>query len=369
MDYPHPQAMINDAGEIDLSSAYDNKIGEWDKVAITWGYQDIPSGINEQTYLNGILNNAQTKGLEFLTDQDARPAGSLHPRTHLWDNGKDIVDELKNVMVIRQKALAKFGENSIRPGTPMAMLEDVLVPVYLYHRYQVEAVCKIVGGLNYTYTLRGDKRVPTDPVKKEDQLRALNKVLECIDPSFLILPPRIASLIPPRPAGYATSRELFRKRTGLAFDQLAPAESAADLPLSFLFNSERLNRLAINTGGTALSLEEMISQVIASTWKSTRRTGMESLIQQQTEQVMLTYLLGASVNENNSFVTRAVCKRVLDDLKRFIDLKLRSAVNDSYKGHLLLALDRMKEPEKAKPTQHKEIPPGSPIGCDEELEN
>ena len=369
MDYPHPQAMINDAGEIDLSSAYDNKIGEWDKVAITWGYQDIPSGINEQTYLNGILNNAQTKGLEFLTDQDARPAGSLHPRTHLWDNGKDIVDELKNVMVIRQKALAKFGENSIRPGTPMAMLEDVLVPVYLYHRYQVEAVCKIVGGLNYTYTLRGDKRVPTDPVKKEDQLRALNKVLECIDPSFLILPPRIASLIPPRPAGYATSRELFRKRTGLAFDQLAPAESAADLPLSFLFNSERLNRLAINTGGTALTLEEMISQVIASTWKSTRRTGMESLIQQQTEQVMLTYLLGASVNENNSFVTRAVCKRVLDDLKRFIDLKLRSAVNDSYKGHLLLALDRMKEPEKAKPTQHKEIPPGSPIGCDEELEN
>ena len=121
-------------------------------------------------------------------------------------------------MAIRQKALAKFGENSIRPGTPMAMLEDVLVPVYLYHRYQVEAVCKIIGGMDYTYSLRGDKRVPTAPVKKEDQLNALNKVLECLDPSFLVLPPRIADLIPPRPAGYAPSRELFSKRTGLAFD-------------------------------------------------------------------------------------------------------------------------------------------------------
>lgn len=369
MDYPHPQVFINRNGEIDLSSAYDKKIGEWDKVAITWGYQDIPAGLNESSYLNNILDRAQENGLEFLTDQDARPAGSLHPRTHLWDNGKDIVDELTNVMLVRQKALERFGENSIRPGTPMAMLEDVLVPIYLYHRYQVEAAAKIVGGLNYTYTLRGDRRVPTEPIKKQDQLRALDKVLACIDPSFLLLPPRIAALIPPRPAGYASSRELFRKRTGLAFDQLAPAETAADLPLSFLFNSERLNRLAINQGTNSLGLEEMISKVLANTWFSPRKTGMESLIQQQTEQVLLTYLLNASINENNSFATRSVVKRQLDELKRSIDNKLKTASNDSYKGHLLLALERMKEPEKAKPTQHKEMPPGSPIGCDGEEGN
>ena len=364
MDYPHPQARINNAGEIDLSGAYDDKIGAWDKISITWGYQDLPSGVNEQTYLNGLLNDAQSRGLEFLTDQDARPPGSLHPRTHLWDNGKDIVDELNNVMAIRQKALTKFGENSIRPGTPMAMLEDVLVPVYLYHRYQVEAAVKIVGGLNYTYTLRGDKRVPTEPVNKEDQVRALNKVLECIDPTFLMIPPRIVALIPPRPAGYNSSRELFRKRTGLSFDPLSPAETAADLPMSFLFNSERLNRLAMNIGLTTLSLDEMISQIMLSTWKAPRRNGMELLIQQQTEQVILTYLLSASVNENNSFVTRAIIKRELEELKNYIDLRLKLANSDSYKGHLLLALDRMKEPEKAKPTLHKEIPPGSPIGCD-----
>lgn len=125
----------------------------------------------------------------------------------------------------------------------------------------------------------------------------------------------------------------------------------------------------MNIGLTTLSLDEMISQVMLSTWKASRRNGMELLIQQQTEQVFLTYLLSASVNENNSFVTRAIIKRVLDELKNYIDLKLKSAISDSYKGHLLLALDRMKEPEKAKPAQHKEIPPGSPIGCDQELED
>jgi hypothetical protein len=125
----------------------------------------------------------------------------------------------------------------------------------------------------------------------------------------------------------------------------------------------------MNLGEANLGLEEMISQVIKATWKAPRRNNMESLIQQRTEQVTLTYLLSASVNENNSFITRAVCKQVLDELKKYIDLTLRAASNDSYKGHLLLALDRMKEPEKAKPTLHKEIPPGSPIGCDEELED
>jgi len=135
-----------------------------------------------------ILNDAQRNGLEFLTDQDARPAGALHPRTHLWDNGKDAVEELKNVMKVRTKALSQFGANNIREGMPMAMLEDVLVPVYFYHRYQLEAVTKIVGGMSYIYTLRGDGRTATEAVTRQDQERALNAVIDCIDPKQLMIP-------------------------------------------------------------------------------------------------------------------------------------------------------------------------------------
>lgn len=365
MDYPHPTVRLNAAGEIDLSNAYDNKIGEWDKVSIAFGYQDFPEAINETSALNKILTTAAAKGLQFISDQDARRPGGHHPLAHLWDNGTDAVTELKEVMKVRAKALSQFGEKNIRPGMPMAMLEDVLVPVYFYHRYQVEAVTKLAGGMYYTYALRGDGQTVTRALSKEEQRKALNAVIDCLDPTFLQLPDRIVQLIPPRPAGYDFSRELFRKRTGLAFDALSPAETAADLPLSFLFNSERLSRMAqYEVTSNGLGVTEMINTLIAKTWKAPRLSGIEKLIQLQTEQVLLTYLLSASVNDNNSFAVKSNLKKALADLKTFIDTQSKTATDETYKGHLLLALERMKEPEKAKPTIHKEIPPGAPIGCD-----
>ena len=213
--------------------------------------------------------------------------------------------------------------------------------------------------------MRGDGQTITKALSKEEQRKALNAVIDCLEPSFLQLPEKIAAIIPPRPAGYSFSRELFRKRTGLSFDVLAPAETAADLPLSFLFNSERLSRMVqyeINSSG--LGLNEMIQLLISKTWKAPRLTGISKLIQLQTEQVLLTYLLSSSVNDNNSFAVKSVLKKSLEDLKGFIESQNKSTMDDTYKGHLLLALDRIKEPKEAKPTIHREIPPGAPIGCD-----
>jgi Met-zincin/Domain of unknown function (DUF5117) len=365
MDYPHPQAMLNANGEIDLSKAYDDKIGAWDKVAINWGYQDFPAGTNEKNELNKILTDAEKTGLQFISDRDARAAGGLHPQAHLWDNGANAVDELKAMMKIRNKALQQFGEKNITPGTPMAMLEDVLVPVYLYHRYQVEAVTKIIGGMYYTYALRGDGQVITKPVSKEEQLKALNAVLDCLSPEFLEMPESIVKLIPPRPSGYNFTRELFKKRTGLAFDALAPAETAADLPLSFLLNSERMNRMVqYQAANGGLGLNEMLQTLISKTWKAVRKTGMEKLIQQQTEQVLLTYLLAASIDDNLSFPAKSIAQQAVNDLKKYIEAQQKIVKDESQIANFILALERMKAPEKAKPTIHKEIPPGAPIGCD-----
>ena len=366
MDYPHPQVRLATSGEIDLKDAYDNKIGEWDKVAIMYGYQDYPPGTNETAALNKILSDASGRGLQFISDQDARRPGGLHPQAHLWDNGADAVTELQQVVKVRAKALSQFGEKNIRPGMPMAMLEDVLVPVFFYHRYQVEAVTKLVGGMYYTYALRNDGQTVTKILSVEEQRRALNAVLECIDPSFLALPARIVQMIPPRPAGYSFGRELFRKRTGLSFDALSPAETAADLPLSFLFNTERLNRMyQQEILNNSLGPAEMIHTLIGKTWKAPRQTGMAKFIQLQTEQILLTYLLAASINDNNSFGVKSVLGESLEDLETFIKAQQKTSSDKVYKGHLLLALQRMKEPEKSRPTLHREIPPGAPIGCEE----
>ena len=367
MDYPPPMVTLNSNNDIDLSNAYTNQIGDWDKVSIQYGYRQFDKGINEAAALNKILTDASKLGLSFISDRDARDPGGLHPNAHLWDNGNDPVASLKNVMKVRAKALSQFGENNIRKGVPMSMLEDVLVPVYLFHRYQVEAVTKVVGGMYYTYALRGDGQQVTKAVSKQEQLNALTAILDCIDPKVLALPESIIKLIPPRPAGYEYTKELFKKRTGLAFDPLAAAEAATDLPLSFLFNTSRLNRMVqYQVESNGLGIDEMMKIIIANTFKTPRLPGLHGLIQQQNEQLLLTYLLSVSINVEASFATQSQILNVIDAIKIFAAAQLQTSLNDTNKGHLRLLLERIKSPEKAVPSMHEVAPPGSPIGCDME---
>lgn len=363
MDYPHPMVKLDAKGEVNLGDAYDHAIGEWDKLAITWGYADFPPGTNQANALEGILEQGRKKGLLFISDRDARAPGGAHPKAHLWDNGSDAVSELKNVLAVRSKALEKMGESSLRRGTPMAMLEDVLVPVYLYHRYQLEAAVKLVGGMDYSYALRGDGQVVTSPLPVSQQSKALDAVLECLKPATLKIPQVLAARIPPRPAGYDFTRELFRKRTGLVFDPLAAAETAADLPLSFLFHPERTSRLAQQEAAGLFGLTEMVRRIVDVSWKSPRLEGTDGLIQQQTEQLVLTYLMAGSMDEQASFAARSVLVHQLGLLKAYITVKQKTA-DPASAGNLALALERMKAPEKARPTQHAQAPPGAPIGCD-----
>ncbi len=364
MDYPPPVVTLNSNNEIDLSNAYTNQIGDWDKVSIQYGYSQFPQGANEADALNKILTDAAKNGLTFISDRDARDPGGLHPNAHLWDVGKDPVTGLKDIMKVRAKALSQFGENNIRKGTPMAMLEDVLVPIYLFHRYQVEAVTKEVGGMYYTYAIRGDGQTVTQSLTKEEQINALNVVVDCMDPKFLALPESIVKLIPPRPSGYDYTRELFNRRTGLAFDPLAAAETAADMPLSFLFNTSRLNRMVqYQAENNGLGVDEMLNILMAKTWKAQRLKGLQGLILQQNGQLLLTYLLSVSINDDASFAVKAQMLKAIDELKTLATTQLKTTTDNTYKGYLLLTLDRIKFPEKAKPTLHEAPPPGSPIGC------
>ncbi|MBL8222169.1 MAG: zinc-dependent metalloprotease, partial [Bryobacterales bacterium] len=196
MDYPHPLAELDDKGNPTLHNAYTQEIGDWDKVAIAYGYADYGSEAAAAPHLAKLISDAYQRGVYFLSDEDARPAGSAHPQTHLWDNGKDASDELKRVMQVREKALARFGENNIREGRPYSTLEAPLVTTYLMHRYQAEAVAKVVGGLYYTYALRGDGQLITAFAAPAEQRKALNALLGTLHPSVLTLPESILRLLP-----------------------------------------------------------------------------------------------------------------------------------------------------------------------------
>src|SRR6185436_13922166 len=151
--------------------------------------------------------------------------------------------ELDRLMEIRRVALSKFGENTIKTGMPMAQLEEVLVPLYLYHRYATEAAASVLGGQDYIYALRGDGRTPTRWAPAAEQRAALTSLMGTISPKALALPTSLFSLIPPRPPSYGMTRELFPRNTGGAFDVITPAASAAAMTIQFILDDARAARL------------------------------------------------------------------------------------------------------------------------------
>jgi hypothetical protein len=364
MDYPHPKIMLDKNGNIDLSDAYDLKIGVWDKVSINWGYRQFSPNTNEKAALHEILTKASGEGLQFISDRDARDPAGMHPYAHLWDNGNNATEELEHIMTVRQKALQQFGRKAIQNNLPLAMLEDALVPVYFLHRYQVEAAVKLIGGLNYTYALRGDGQVPVAAIEKTVQIHALKSILHTIEPAQLKLPDTLLYLIPPRPAGYAMTSELFSKRTGLSFDALSPAEAAADFVFSLLLHPERLNRITQQQFTMqGLTLEDMLQQIRKATYEQPRLTGMQGLIQQQNEQLLLTYFMSLSIDKKTNYPVKAIIQNQLKELKKILKTKEKDASNPFWQGHYELALERMDKPELADIKQYPEPPPGAPIGC------
>jgi hypothetical protein len=239
MDYPHPLVTLKPDGTLDYSQVYAAGIGEWDKVAIAYGYQDFPGGTNEAKALSEVLEEAWKKDLRYMTNQDT----SVNPRVDQWSNGTDPAAELTRMLGVRRASFERFGEQAIKRGQPLALIEEVLVPLYLHHRYQVEAAASAVGGQHYIYAMRGDGRQAVKPVPAAEQHAALDALMAAMKPSELALPTAVLRNLPPRPPGYAPHREMFPRNTGLAFDAITPAVVAADLVVGNLLDPARAARL------------------------------------------------------------------------------------------------------------------------------
>ena len=375
MDYPAPRAKLGADGVPEVSEAYARGIGEWDKVAIAYGYQDFAPGTDEAAALDRTLSDAFARGLMYLTDQDARPASSSSSVAHLWDNGTNVIDELSNVMKVRAAALKRFGENNIRDGAPMATIEDVLVPIYMYHRYQVEASAKVVGGEDYTFSLKGKGDRNPQIVAPDEQRRALAAVLDTLKPEALALPESLLRLLPPRPPGYQRGRENFRIRTQPVFDALAPAEAVADHVSGFLFNQERAARLVQFHARDSRNpgLAEVIDRILASTWKAPAATGYPGEIQHSVDTIILIDLMSLASGERAPNQVRAVASLKLDQLKNWLMTQSRlGPVDENHRAFLFYSLEQIKrfqeDPKKMNLTAPQAPPDGQPIGMQSLME-
>lgn len=360
MDYPAPLVRLVD-GELDLSEAYDTGIGEYDRLAIRWLYSDFPEGTDERAALDTIVREGLAEGLRFISDRDARPTGSAHPLAHLWDNGADPVASLRDEMEIRRVGLASFGPHLLREGEAVSTLEEIFVPLFLHHRFQLQAAVRSVGGVDYNYAVKDDGQPVVEIVSPERQRAALETVLATLTPEFLAVPEPVLHMIPP-PATFAIGQETFAGGTGGPFDPIGVASSAADYAVGLLLDSERAARLVeyharddANPG-----LDEVLDALVAATWRAEPPASeYRSRIAEAVRSVVLDHLIAGA--EGSSAVARPVFAAQVDALAGWLEARPSPSPHQTLAAATIrrwqtrpYSGDELGEPA--------DLPPGDPIG-------
>jgi hypothetical protein len=313
------------------------------------------------------LSEANEKGLSFISDRDARATGGAHPYAHLWDNGKDAAVQLNHLLNVRQKALSKFGENVIQYDRPLAQIQEALVPIYFLHRYQAEATVKLIGGLDYSYKVRGDDLQKMNIVPAQWQIEAAKSLSNAIKAENLALSEQLLNTLYPRPLGYYDNRELLNGKTGVTFDAIGVAEQASAMVFELLMNSQRLNRLVEyhvrdNKSPGVQETMDIFEDVL---FNQTVKNSYHEAIQLTTQSVFVNQLMKTVQNANLSALARAELMRVLKDISSTLS---KSNYRDSElkKSHKQMMVTQIKlfmeEPKEYDVAPIPSLPPGSPIG-------
>lgn len=364
MDYPHPFIQIKN-NKLDFSEAYDVGIGEWDKQAIRYGYTVYAS--DEATQLKKLLDESPYR---YITDRDSRPMWGAHPYAHLWDNGEDAVVELRRLMRVREFALNNFSEKNIPEGRSMTNLEEVLTPLYFSHRYQAEAAVKLVGGVDYSYSSRGDGQKGPQALDPAQQREALEALLETLRPEALALPEDILGIIPPRAPGYDRNRETMPTKTNLTIDPIAAADAYADQLIGWILHPARTARLVEQKARNSkqMGLEGVLDELIEDTWKRSYRSlsNYELELQFVVNRRVMIHLMRISIDKNASAQTRAWAWEKLRSLKNYLSNPSTSSkpqVMAHYHFHFDEIERFMDDPEEVELPPAPKLPDGSPIGC------
>jgi hypothetical protein len=382
MDYPHPKIDIVD-GKLSLKDAYAVGIGFWDTLTVQYSYGDPVANQSEYAYLQSIIKKADFLGLKFISDSDARAAGGANASAHLWDNGTNPSEELVHILKVREIAMNQFSIHNIKSNEPLSVLEDVFVPVYFAHRYQVEAAVKLIGGIEYDY-LTNDGNQGFKNVAAEKQVEELLAILKAIDPKTLTIPKFVLNLFPPRAYGYGRTRESFQSETGGSFDPLNAAATSVDMTFDLLFHPERMNRITtlnalsndknqivetvktsnsnlkgIYADRASVTLNTILTSVTYKVFEDYNKTdSYETSIAHRNQELFLNHLMNLMASEKTNIDVKAAGRLQLKNIEK--ELRKR----DSFENQLLSEIQQFNAyPELFQVKKLPAIPDGSPIGC------
>ncbi len=267
MDYPAPLIEL-DGDEIRLADAYRPGPGAYDTLAIRWAYQEFAPA-EEAEALEALVQDGIARGLKFITNSD-EAASSSYPDATTWINGSDVLEEMDRMVAVRRVLIERFGEEAIEEGEPMWRLGERFVPVYLHHRFQLGAVAKSIGGMDFRYGVRGDPVSVTEIVDGPRQRRAMRQLSDALRPAALAVPERVLSMLAPEPFGYASIDKDFESRAGPAFDHLGIARTLSSMVLGTVFDEPRMARVAAfhQRDPSLPSAEEVVAHFVDELWSA-----------------------------------------------------------------------------------------------------
>lgn len=358
MDYPAPRVLLKD-GRIDLSDAYGVNIGGWDKFTVDWLY-----GEDGEPALRKVKASID-QGQRYVTDVDSRPLGVAQPWGSLWDDGADPAAELTRMMAVRRAALDQFGLGALKPGEPVANLKRKYVPIYLLHRYQLEAASKLLGGVDFAYAVIGDGRETSPPVPAAQQRAALAALLATLDPKALDTPETLTAMLSSAQSGDPDRQyviEVFATAGGPVFDPLVAAEVAAGLTLDNLLAPDRMARLVDQhrRDPAQLGAGEMLDRLIDTAFApAAGRLGEIS----RRVQTRLVLNLANAVRDPK--VSPAVGSEISARLAA-LPARLKGGADPADRAHRQRLIALLGDPallaELSEPKLKPQTPPGMPIG-------
>jgi hypothetical protein len=245
MDYPIARIKLAD-GKIDLSDAYATGIGAWDKFTVDWLYGQPKPGEDPDKAARAKVEAIAASGMRYMTDIDGRDPDLGVPGDSMWTDGADEAPDLRHMMAVRKIALASFGPSVLRKDQPLSDLRRKFVPVWLLHRYEIDAVGKLIGGIDYRYAVSGDGGPEPAPVSAARQSAALDALLETLSTDALTIPDRLVPMLSSGVNGAVDPQydtEVFATAGAAAFDPLVAADVGAQITLGSLLAPARLVRV------------------------------------------------------------------------------------------------------------------------------
>jgi Met-zincin/Domain of unknown function (DUF5117) len=301
MDYFAPRIRIRTDRTPDLSDAYMQGVGSYDRFAIEWGYsQGKPGGSmdGERARLDTIVRHSIAKGIVWGNYDD--------PRWNSYDDGPDPVTWLKEVVPVRDALLAHYGPQMLKDGEPNSMLASRFPLVYLFHRYALAAAVNVVGSAKIPPSLAGDGQQPVSAWPARSQTEAIQLLLKALNPSELETPAALQNALAPE-ENRSEDRERFTSSSGYLFSPQDGARAVAEIVVGGLLDPKRVERLAVlsQEDPSQPSPSSMISALVNSGFVGNARTSaqkdLEGVVQTEiAERLMILAVNPAATPETQS---------------------------------------------------------------------